>query len=225
MAETNCSLLQQNHIPNPKPLIFSQFSDSDQTQLLPLTTESFVMERGPRYEAYADLREKKLRSKNLIEVQKKPEKVEVEKNQNQSVSILTPPKKQVKFQGNVNFTTPPKRPKESSVLTRSVPDFSSALRKENRKPVSVLPPVMERSVTPPPAGWKNGMVYGKVGGGSKSVNSGEKRSDGLMSRKSYANMEELKGLATAARNGINGENRGGRIPRGAGKTVLGYRQF
>ncbi|CAI9777699.1 unnamed protein product [Fraxinus pennsylvanica] len=222
MAEANCSLLQENHLFNPKPLIVSQFSDSDRTQLLPLTTESFVMERGPRYEAYADLREKKLRSKNLIEVQKTPEKVEVEKNQNKSVSVLTPPKKQVKFQGNLNFTTPPRRPKESSVLTRSVPDFSSALRKENRKPVAALPPVMERSVTPPPAGWKNGKVYGKVGGGSKSVNSGEKKSDGLMSRKSYANMDELKGLAAAARNGING---GGRISRGVGKTVLGYRQF
>lgn len=218
MAEANCSLLQENYLFDLKPLIFSQFSDSDNTQLLPLTTESFVMERGPRYEAYSDMREKKLRSKNLIEVQKTPEKVEVEKNQNKSVSILTPPKKQVKFQGNVNFTTPPKRPKESSTLTRSVPDFSFALRKENRKPVAALPPVMERSVTPPMAGWKNG----KVGGGSKSVNSGEKKSDGLMSRKSYANMDELKGMAAAARNGING---GGRISRGVGKTVLGYRQF
>lgn len=222
MAEANCSLLQENHLFNPKSLIVSQFSDSDKTQLLPLTTESFVMERGPRYEAYADLREKKLRSKNLIDVQKTPEKVELEKNKNKSVSVLTPPKKQVRFQGKVNFTTPPKRPKESSVLTRSVPDFSSALRKENRKPVAALPPVIERSVTPPPAGWKNGKVYGKVGGGSKSANSGEKKSDGLMSRKSYANMDELKGLAAAARNGING---GGRISRGVEKTVLGYRQF
>lgn len=227
MAETNGSLLLQNHTLHslhaaldPKSLILSQFSDSHKPQLLQLTTESFIMERGPRFKEYSDLRDKKLRMKNLTE-KPTPEKEIDEKVQNQSV--LTPPKKQVKF--NSNFTTPPKRPKGPSVLTQSVPDFSSALRKENRKPVAALPPVAERSLTPPAGLSKSGSIYGKVGGGSKSANSAEKRIGGLMARKSYASMEELKGLAAVAVNAINGENRGLRSGRGVGKTVLGYRQF
>lgn len=141
----------------------------------------------------------------------------------QNRSVLTPPKKQVKFSSN--FATPPKKPKAPSALAQSVPDFSSALRKENRKPAA-LPPVAERSLTPPAGLTKS--IYGKVGVGSKSANSAEKRSGGLMARKSYASMEELKGIAAAAaRNVMNGENRGGggRSSRGFAKTVLGSRQF
>ncbi|KAL0010180.1 hypothetical protein SO802_005288 [Lithocarpus litseifolius] len=91
-------------------------------------------------------------------------------------------------------------PKGSSVLAQSVPDFSATLRKENRKPNSR---------------------------GSKSANAGEKRGvgGGLMARKSYASVEELKGLSLAAANAINSENRGGRNGRVVGKVVLGYRQF
>lgn len=176
------------------------------------------MERGPRFKEYSDLRERKLRMKisgDLRISEKEPEfKI-------QNRSILTPPKKQVKF--GSNFATPPRRPKAQSALAQSVPDFSSALRKENRKPAA-LPPVAERSLTPPAAFSKNGgSVYGKAAGcGSKSANSAEKRSGGLMARKSYASMAELKGLAAAAGNAING----GRSTRsGAAKTVLGYRHF
>ncbi|KAI3451775.1 hypothetical protein Pfo_008440 [Paulownia fortunei] len=202
-------------------LILSQFSDSNKPQFLQLTTESFIMERGPRYKEYSDLRENKLRKKSLA-VQQTPGKERDEKLHNRSV--LTPPRKQVRF--NSKLTTPPKRPKGPSILTQSTPDFISALRKENRKPLVALPPVAERSVTPPAGPSKIGRNYGKVGGGSKSANSAEKRSGGLMARKSYANMEELKGLAAAAAgNGISGENRGGRIGRGIGRTVLGHRQF
>lgn len=142
----------------------------------------------------------------------------------QNRSILTPPRKQVKFISN--FTTPPRRPKPPSALAQSVPDFSSTLRKENRKPPALLPPVAERSLTPPAAFSKNGSVYGKVGGGSKSANSAEKSSGGLIARKSYASMAELKGLAAAAGNAINGgENKGGRSSRGVTGTVLGYKHF
>ncbi|KAL2499437.1 hypothetical protein Adt_24987 [Abeliophyllum distichum] len=212
MAEINASLLQRNHsVLDPRSLILSQFSDSNQPQFLQLTTESLVMERGPRYKEYSDLREKRLRTRGVIEP-RIPRKEE---------PVLTPPKKQVKFQGMSNFTTPPKRTKGSSILTQSVPDFSSALRKENRKPASMLPPLAEKSLTPL-AGSKSGRLYGKLGGGSKSANSGEKRSGGVMTRKSHASMEELKGLDTAA---INEENRGGRIGRGVGRTLFGYRQF
>lgn len=215
MAEINGFLLQQNHILqytvlDSKSLLLSQFSDSNQPQFLKLTTESPVMERGPRYKEYSDLREKWLRKRGVIEPNI-PRKEE---------PVLTPPKKQVKFQGKSNFTTPPKRPKGSSILTQSVPDFSSALRKENRKPTSMLPPVAEKFLTPP-AGPKSGRLHGKLGGGSKSVNSGEKRSGGIMTRKSYASMEELKGLGTAANNIIDEGNRRGRI----GRTLFGHRQL
>jgi hypothetical protein len=50
-----------------------------------------------------------------------------------------------------------------------------------------------------------------------------------MARKSYASVEELKGLSLAAANAINGDNRGNRGGRGVGvgvgKNVLGYRKF
>ncbi|KAJ8545882.1 hypothetical protein K7X08_018465 [Anisodus acutangulus] len=180
------------------------------------------MERGPRYKAYADLREKKLRIKHMKQSILE-EKEEMEYNHE---FVVTPPKKQVKFQGS--FVTPPKRTKGSSILAQSVPDFSSALRKENRKPPpGMLPSLNEKSATPPPSGAKSGKFYGGVGstGGSKSVNSGEKRIGCMMTRKSYANVEELKGLASVARSAINGENRVGRTNRVAGKTVLGYRQL
>lgn len=229
MAGTSASLQHNQSLTSfytaldPNSLILSQFFNSDQPQMLKLTTtESFFMERGPRYKDYAALRESRLRMKSMQQPILEEEEL-----------ILTPPKKQVKFQGT--FATPPKRPKgssTSSVLTQSVPDFSSALRKENRKPPPspTLPPTMEKSVTPPlrSKSGNSGRFDGIMGklGGSKSVNSGEKRSGGLMARKSYASMEDLRGLASDARNAINAENRGGRTGRGGiGKTVLGYRQF
>lgn len=224
MSGTNESLIQTQTLHSlyaaldPKSLILSQFSNSDQPQFLQLTTDCLLMERGPRYKAYADLREKKLRIKHMK--QSIPEEEELEF---QEEFVVTPPKKQVKFQGS--FVTPPKRAKGSSILAQSVPDFSSALRKENRKPPpTMLPTLKEKSATPPPAGSKSGKFYGSIGG-SKSVNSGEKRIGGLMTRKSYANVDELKGLASLARSAINGENRVGRTNRVAGKTVLGYRQL
>lgn len=208
---------------DPKSLLLSQFSNSDQPQMLQLATESLYLERGPRYKDYAALRESRLRMKSM----KQPIHEEEEEDEE---LILTPPKKQVKFQGNL--VMPPKRPKgsSSSVLTQSVPDFSSALRKENRKPPApTLPPMMEKSLTPPlksRSGKFDGMSVGKLGGsGSKSVNSGEKRGGGLMTRKSYASIEDLRGLASDARSSINAENRGGRIGRGIGKTILGSRQY
>ncbi|XP_057492074.1 uncharacterized protein LOC130777678 [Actinidia eriantha] len=207
MAVTNGSLHQTHRDSlfktlDPNSLILSQFQSHHEPNLLQLTTESFVMERGPRYQAYAELRESKLRMKNS-----RPQSQDHEPN-------LSPPKKQVKFQGNFP-STPPNRRKGSSVLTQSVPDFSSALRKENRRPVSALPPVAEKSLTPPLISKRE-----KKFGGSRSA---EKRSGGggVLARKSYASMEELKGFSSAAANAINGENRGVR----SGKSVLGYRQY
>ncbi|KAB1211214.1 hypothetical protein CJ030_MR6G021596 [Morella rubra] len=219
MAETNGSLQQNQqsnpmlqslfHALDPISLIRSQNSNSDLPVPLSLTTESFIMERGPRYRAYAELRESRLRMKQI----RQQEREEYEPK-------LTPPKKQVKFQGN--FVS---RPKGPSVLAQSVPDFSATLRKENRKPVIPLPSMLE--MTPPSKSWSkvNGVLSNSKG--SKSANAGEKRggAGGLMARKSYANVEEFKGLSSAAANAITGENRGGRSSRGVAKTVLGYRQF
>lgn len=168
------------------------------------------MERGPRYRAYAELRESKLRRRNARYCDgEEPEKP-------------TPPaKKQVKFLGSETVR------KRSAAVAQSVPDFSAALRKENRKPpAAALPPVME--MTPPGKTWgKNNVGQGLSNSrGSKSASAGEKRGGaggGLTAaRKSYAGFEELKGFSTAAANAINGEiRRGGR----KGKTVLGIRQI
>jgi|UniRef100_A0A2N9IZH1 hypothetical protein len=220
MAETNNGSLRQTHQANPTlqnlfhaldpiSLILSQNSNSNQPVPLRLTTESYIMERGPRYGAYAELRESRLRMRQ--EKQQEPQVYEPK---------LTPPRKQVKFQANLVS-----RPKGSSVLAQSVPDFSATLRKENRKPVNTLPPMLE--MTPPSKNWSrvNGVLSNSRG--SKSANAGEKRGagGGLMARKSYASVEELKGLSSVAASAISGENRGGRNGRGVGKTVLGYRQF
>ncbi|PHU27207.1 hypothetical protein BC332_05539 [Capsicum chinense] len=68
----------------------------------------------------------------------------------------------------------------------------------------MMPTLKEKSATPPPSGAKNGKFYEVVGsiGGSKLVSSVEKRIGGLMTRKSYANVEELKGLTSVARTSI-----------------------
>ncbi|KAG5527947.1 hypothetical protein RHGRI_028768 [Rhododendron griersonianum] len=222
MAGTNGSL-HQTHIPSqtldrlftaldPKSLILSHFqSNQEKPNFLQLTTESFVMERGPRYKAYSDLRESKLRMK-----QARNQSTEKEPS-------LSPPKKQAK-QGIFPRKT------GSSVLAQSVPDFAAVVRKENRKPPpGMMPVMMEKKSLTPPAKNSRKVLYGAgAGSGSKSVNSGEKRSGGIMTgRKSYACMEELKGFSVAAAYAINGENRGGRSGRGrgVGKTVLGYRQY
>ncbi|KAL6507510.1 hypothetical protein OROGR_023705 [Orobanche gracilis] len=175
MAEMNPSLLLQNQKP----------------QLLRLTTENFIMERGPRFDEYSELRERMLRKKYLTVAGQKIPEIETGEIlvQNSRSDLPTPYKKQVKFSSDL--TTPPRRrPKVSSVLMQSVPDFSPALRKENRKP---LPPLVDRPATPPAGLWKNR---------SKSV---EKRSGGglITARKSCANMEEWKRLAAAAGKEIN----------------------
>ncbi|KAH7533271.1 hypothetical protein FEM48_Zijuj04G0112900 [Ziziphus jujuba var. spinosa] len=225
MAGTNGSLQQQQRTHDPKPtlqllfdaldpisLILSQNSNPDEHLPLRLTTESYFMERGPRYREYAELRESKLRMMKTITAQEQqPQEHEFKP---------TPPKKQVRFQASLGNG----RKGSSSVLAQSVPDFSAALRKENRKPMTALPSMLE--MTPPPLKNRskaNGIVSNPRG--SKSANAGDKRNNGggLMGRKSYASVEELKGLSSAAANAINGENRG--AGRNGRQTVLGYRQF
>ncbi|XP_050383085.1 uncharacterized protein LOC126799865 [Argentina anserina] len=182
------------------------------------------MERGPRYNAYAELRESKLRSKYL---QLSPDQDQLEQERE---SKPTPVKKQVKFNVTVPSNNVPRRKvsASSSVVAQSVPDFSAVLRreKENRRPATRL------EMTPP--GSKINYYGGVLSSsrGSKSASAGEKNrgNGGLMSRKSYANLEELKGLSSIAASAINcgGSDirAGGRIGRATtAKNVLGYRHF
>lgn len=150
-----------------------------------------VMKRGPRYEAYSQLRETKLRMKHMRQQEYQEEEEEEPK-------IPTPPKKQVRFQYQYQ---PARITKGSSLLAQSVPDFSAALRKENRKPV--VNTVME--LTPPTLKTKRGSGgVLSTSRGTRSVNNpGEKRRVGggggggdgsvLVARKSYANIAEIRG--------------------------------
>ncbi|XP_047319152.1 uncharacterized protein LOC124922466 [Impatiens glandulifera] len=192
---------QMESLFDPKSLILSQFE---------FNNESFVFERGPRYKAYADLRESKLRRKMM--------------GQEDSVEInLSPLKKQVRFQGSLLPEPTPIRRRPTSSLAQSVPDFSAVIRKENRKPANMLPPLAEKSATTPPAKSSSKMygVGSRSTGGSRSANSLEKKGGGILARKSYASIEELRGISTAAANGIGRSSRGGGIVKG---IMTGYRQ-
>ncbi|CAI0547618.1 unnamed protein product [Linum tenue] len=249
MASISGALQHQNptfqstavfNILDPISLILSQ--NSCEPISLKLTAETYAMERGPRYTAYAQLRESKLRTKTTTAAMgtafsRLPES-ETESWRQQTSPPL---KKQVKFKHQLHpFPSPVSRRASgygASMVAQSVPDFSAALRKENRKPPPS--PAMAGNLTPSPC--KSGSkVQGVLSSrGSKSVGSGEKRrgvgnggGSGLMARKSYASVEELKGLSAAASNSImNGENRVGGLTsssrgnggRGNGNTVLGYR--
>ncbi|XWS13001.1 hypothetical protein CRYUN_Cryun36dG0000100 [Craigia yunnanensis] len=78
------------------------------------------MEKGPRYRAYVNFRETKLRLKSG----KQQERQEIEFKQ-------TPTKKQVKFSSSVGIPR-----KDSYILAQLVPDFSVTLITENRKPIT-----------------------------------------------------------------------------------------
>ncbi|KAB2006685.1 hypothetical protein ERO13_D11G326300v2 [Gossypium hirsutum] len=205
----SASLESLFHVLDPISLIHN--SSPGNPIPLRLTTESSIMERGPRYGAYADLRETKLRMKSGMMQQ---EKEDIELKQ-------TPTKKQVKFSSSVGVSR-----KGSSVLAQSVPAFSAILRKENRKP----PVRSGMELTPPPTSGKNWArengVWPSNSRGSKSVNAGEKKGRMMMLKKSVASVEDLKGISLAVTNAINGENRGGKTSaRGVarkGNTILGY---
>ncbi|PKI75637.1 hypothetical protein CRG98_004038 [Punica granatum] len=218
MAEINGSLQGRDalqslfHALDPASVLISENSRSDDQPIIPLslrpvTDAYFFMERGPRYREYAELREAKLRRKHM-----RPPEPDIRD------TMQTPPRKQVKFQGS----SVSGGRKGLSILTQSVPDFSSVIRKENRKPMNALPPLLE--MTPPPS--KNrpkGTAVGSSARGSKSANAGEKKQGGMMVRKSYACAEELKGLSSAAAASIGRDRIGGRSLRGTRRTVLGSR--
>lgn len=140
-----------------------------------------------------------------------------------AIATTPPRKKQVKFQTCLVGCDGGRRKQGSSSLVnvaQSVPDFSAALRKENRKPLNNLPSMME--MTPPPSKGNNGGVL-LSSRGSKSAESGgekKKKKKGVggvvMARKSYASIDELRSLSFA-----NGDDRGG----GRNNRVMGKRQF
>ncbi|KAG4958578.1 hypothetical protein HKD37_13G035771 [Glycine soja] len=202
------------HALDPISLILNQNSNSDHPFPLRLTSaDSFILERGPKYTAYAELRETRLHMKCLMQEQQQQH--EAQELEPRTKPVTPPRKKQVKFQACEGHS------KGSFSIAQSVPDFSSALRKENRKPVNTLP-----SMTPPSKSG-NGVVLSLRG--SKSVSGGEKKKcgGGMMARKSYACIDELKSLSSATAIAINGEGRGGgRGNKVMGKTVSGHhRQF
>ncbi|PIA33335.1 hypothetical protein AQUCO_04100035v1 [Aquilegia coerulea] len=204
----------------PKSSILSQ-------NLNLLKPTKITLERGVRYRAYAELRESKIRKKQKLLQQQEVEKSVLE----EPVLTLTPPqKKRVTFQGGGGGVNGGRSGIMSSVVAKSVPDFSSVLRKENRKPVSTF------DLTPPPSKNSSLSKLSRLGG-SKSAGGCDKGyggsgggggGKGVMARKSYASLEELKGLSSGFNSAINGEGKGGGVGRsfrGTQKTVLGYRQY
>ncbi|KAL4363795.1 hypothetical protein GQ457_04G023340 [Hibiscus cannabinus] len=106
MADTIDSQHQAHH---SDPCFQSLFHLLDPISLI--LSQHHVMERGPRYRAYADLRENKLRMK--FEMLQDWEEIQLKQLQ---------------------FTSIPVKPSSVLMQMQSVPDFSSTLLKENRKP-------------------------------------------------------------------------------------------
>lgn len=122
MSNRNTVLEPLLHVLDPISLILNHNSNSDQPCPLRFTSleDSFVMERGPNYNAYAELREKKLRLRCLMEVQEENSEIEVEpaklattitkqvRFQEESFEIeseklVAPTRKNVKFQGGLAY--------------------------------------------------------------------------------------------------------------------------
>ncbi|KAI4339467.1 hypothetical protein MLD38_024410 [Melastoma candidum] len=185
-------------------------------------TYTFV--RGPRYDAYALLRESWLLKKH------REQRLAEEIGRMGAPVTGLPPRKQVKFQNtaasrNFGFTKDAKVSnfgesggvggrKASWVVAQSVPDFSAVLRKENRRPAA------ENTLTPPSTKKGSpGMGSGWSAKGSKSAGAAEKRAGCAAARKSYANLEELRGSSVRAANLICSG------PGDGKRRILGSRRF
>ncbi|KAK8631158.1 hypothetical protein V6N13_079919 [Hibiscus sabdariffa] len=151
--QPNPNLESPIHALDPISLILSLNSSPTNPIPLKLTTHSYIMERGPRYRAYADLRETRLRMK--CGKQRETEFKETQK------------KKLVKSSSSLGISR-----KGSSVLAPSVPDFSATSRKENRKP----PVISAVELTSPGKNWSRGNnVPLSNSRGTKPANAGEKK--------------------------------------------------
>lgn len=225
--------------PSMEPLLFSV----DPMSLLLSQNNLCEFERGPRYGEYATLRESKLRLKREYEKILKEEEERFFRGDKKQTrvgftrqdEIKVSPEKKKRFGFNCVPANANPRRMSSSSLAQSVPDFSAVIRKENRRPVNsnLLP--RRTDLTPPPPS-KSRTSSGTVSSvrGSISASAGEKKGKGINARKSYATVEDLKRISTAAASAINGGGRkslgggGGRRKSvsggGCGRTILGYRQ-
>ncbi|WZZ06307.1 hypothetical protein YC2023_092228 [Brassica napus] len=230
----------EDTISNPsmmEPLLFPV--DDPMSLLLSQTTDNnnslFGFVRGPRYGEYASLRESKLRLKREYETILKEEEDRFfggEKNKNQTRfgftredEIRVSPEKKTRF-GFIKYNPNPRRmsSSSSSSLAQSVPDFSAMIRKENRRPANsnLLP--RRTDLTPPPSKSRNGAVLGSASSARGSMSAGGDKKRMGMSRKSYANVEDLKKVSMAAASAIGGGG-GRKSIGGGGRTILGYRQI
>ncbi|XP_026431360.1 uncharacterized protein LOC113328493 [Papaver somniferum] len=167
------------------------------------------LQRGPRYKAYSELRERKIR-KRMIDQTQDNDDIEFGSSKKQlllSPPLPPPPQQQ---QRRVN--------RRSSLVGQSVPNFSAILRKENRKPV------FEMRTPPPSSKSKDYSKLGLSGGGSKSASGADKRGGGvMMARKSYANFEDLKTVSSPPikRGGGGGKVVAGGVVHNNNRTILG----
>ncbi|KAL5058749.1 hypothetical protein RYX36_030353 [Vicia faba] len=169
------------------------------------------LERGPKYDEYAKLREKKIRLNYQYQQQDYQEEQQEKENVFES-KIPTISTKQVKYQVGVSCV----RKVSSSLVAQSVPDLSSLLRKENRKPVNNN--MQPTTLTPPLKNKNKGCgVMSSSRGGSRSVNADKRKGYGgggggiLTARKSYGNFDELRSFSSATANAINGEIKNSRV--------------
>jgi len=98
MSKTNPILEPLLHVLDPISLILNQNSNSNQPCPLRLSSleDSFVMERGRNYDAYAELREKRLRLRCLMNVQDESFEIESEK-------LVDPSRNLVEFDGDLGY--------------------------------------------------------------------------------------------------------------------------
>ncbi|KAL5062591.1 hypothetical protein RYX36_024328 [Vicia faba] len=141
----------------------------------------------------------------------------IKKNNKQKRMFLNkkfqPYHKQIKYQVGVSCV----RKVSSSLVAQSVPDLSSLLRKENRKPVNnnMQPTTLTHQLKNKNKGYG---VMSSSRGGSRSVNADKRKGcDGgcgiLTARKNYGSFDELRSFSLATENSINGDIENSRVVR------------
>ncbi|XP_026390902.1 uncharacterized protein LOC113286527 [Papaver somniferum] len=180
------------------------------------------LQRGPRYRAYSEMRERKIRKRMIDQTQ---DNGDIEFGSSKKQLLLSPPPPQQQQRRmmikEINNNSSPVVNRRSSLVGQSVPNFSAVLRKENRKPV------FEMRTPPPSSKSKDYSKFGLSGGGSKSASGADKRGGGvMMARKSYANIEDLKTVSSPPikRGGGGGGAKvvaGGGVHTNNNRTILG----
>lgn len=178
------------------------------------------LQRGPRYKAYSEMRERKIRKRMIDQTQ---DNGDIEFGSSKKQLLLSPPlpppqQQQRRMMKEINTNSSPVVNRRSPLVGQSVPNFSAILRKENRKPI------FEMRTPPPSSKSKDYSKLGLSGGGSKSASGADKRGGGvMMARKSYANIEDLKTVSSPP---IKRAGGGAKVVSGGGvhnnnRTILG----